>query len=86
MDLDNGISVETVHAKNEITFNPKHQKRLFDRRSGTGRGKEIAKGGAGGKYTWGNNSKELALEYTKHYDISEVEATGDCKKINKFRL
>lgn len=41
-------------------------KRLYDRHSGTGRGKEIAKGGAGGKHTWGNNSKTVAKEFEKH--------------------
>jgi hypothetical protein len=39
------------------------EKRVFDRHSGTGRGKEISKGGAGGKHTWGNNPKNVAREY-----------------------
>jgi hypothetical protein len=38
------------------------QKRLYERHSGTGRGKEIAKGGAGGKHTWGANPKNVARE------------------------
>ena len=33
---------------------PREGKRLYDRRSGTGRGREISKQGAGGKNTWGN--------------------------------
>ena len=32
----------------------KERKREKDRQSGTGRGKEVSKGGAGGKYTWGS--------------------------------
>lgn len=38
------------------------EKRLYERHSGTGRGKEIAKGGAGGKHTWGSNPKNIARE------------------------
>jgi len=41
-------------------------KRTHDRQSGTGRGKEIAKGGAGGHHTWGTNPKTTAREYQKH--------------------
>ena len=33
--------------------------RKFDRHSGTGRGKESSKGGAGGKGTWGDNPKTI---------------------------
>jgi hypothetical protein len=40
--------------------------RQYERHSGTGRGKEIAKGGAGGGHTWGNNPKNIARETTKH--------------------
>jgi hypothetical protein len=35
-------------------FRPKGTKRVFNRHSGTGRGREIAKDGAGSKTTWGN--------------------------------
>jgi hypothetical protein len=38
------------------------EKRVFERHSGTGRGKEISKGGAGGKHTWGANPKNIARE------------------------
>jgi hypothetical protein len=44
----------------------KEGKRQFERHSGTGRGKEIAKGGAGGHHTWGNNPKHIAKETEKH--------------------
>lgn len=46
----------------EATGNPR--KRQFDRKSGTGRGKEVAKGGAGGA-NWGNDKLE-ALNAEKH--------------------
>jgi hypothetical protein len=48
-------------------------KRQFERHSGTGRGKEISKGGAGGGHTWGNNPKNIARETAKH---SEEPGTG----------
>jgi hypothetical protein len=79
LEVDKGTYHAFVPAKNEVAFVPGHQKRLYDRHSGTGRGKEIAKGGAGGKYTWGTNPKELALEYTKHYDVKDAEAGENCK-------
>ena len=44
------------------------RKREFDRHSGTGRGREVAKGGAGGKGTWGDNPKQIAKNYEKNYD------------------
>jgi len=46
-------------------------KRPYDRQSGTGRGREIAKQGAGGKTTWGNAEKmakqEVYGEGEEHY-------------------
>ena len=44
------------------------KKREFERHSGTGRGREIAKGGAGGKGTWGNNPKNVARNYERNDD------------------
>ena len=50
-------------------FNQKPSRgRRFDRQSGTGRGKEVAKGGAGGKGTWGDNSKNIARDFEKNND------------------
>jgi len=46
---------------------PRGGKRLFERHSGTGRGREISKQGAGGKTTWGN-PEQLA-----HKEIYEEE-------------
>ena len=42
--------------------------RKLDRQSGTGRGREIAKGGAGGKYTWNDNPKNIAKDYENYND------------------
>jgi hypothetical protein len=55
------------HSKNkgayqERNFKVAPGKRDYDRRSGTGRGKEISKGGAGGKHTWGANPKNIVRE------------------------
>lgn len=53
------------------------EKRLFERHSGTGRGKEISKGGSGGKHTWGTNPKNVARD-NQDYNYDEA-----CK-INHF--
>jgi len=57
-------------------------KRQFDRQSGTGRGKEISKGGAGGKYTWSGNDKSLAKE-EKNYDEGEDYGNYDDRLFSK---
>lgn len=59
------------HHNPEANTNPR--KRQFDRRSGTGRGKEVAKGGAGGA-NWGSDKNE-ALRAEKHIagDVDIVE-------------
>jgi hypothetical protein len=44
------------------------EKRLYERHSGTGRGKEISKGGAGGKHTWGANPKNIARDQDYNRD------------------
>jgi len=46
-------------------------KRVFDKQSGTGRGKEIAKGGAGGKHTWGADSKTISRKADEEYNYDE---------------
>jgi len=43
-------------------------KRQFERHSGTGRGKEVSKGGAGGQHTWGTNPKNIAKEGFRQTD------------------
>ena len=52
-------------------YKPVPGKRQFDRHSGTGRGKEIAKQGAGGKGTWGTNNKSLAQNEEKNIEFEE---------------
>lgn len=42
--------------------------RAFDRHSGTGRGKEVKKEGAGGKYTWGNQDKNAQRDIVDYDD------------------
>lgn len=37
-------------------------KRQYERHSGTGRGKETSKGGAGGKTVWGDNPNQIARD------------------------
>ena len=67
-------------AREEIKHHHKHDgvvrvhgnQRPFDRHSGTGRGKEVSKQGAGGKGTWGNQEKSAKREIqdfdnTDHY-------------------
>ena len=61
--------------------NKKPGKREFERKSGTGRGKEISKGGAGGKGTWGNNPKEISRRYEKNNDDYYFEQALNPKKI-----
>ena len=57
-------------------------KREKDRLSGTGRGKEIAKNGAGGKHTWGTGEKNIEDEaYEDRDDLDEQpKQPGDIKK------
>lgn len=67
-------------AREEVKHHHKHDgvvrvhgnQRPFDRHSGTGRGKEVSKNGAGGKGTWGNQEKSAKREIqdfdnTDHY-------------------
>ena len=45
--------------------------RQFDKHSGTGRGKEIAKGGAGGKGTWGEYPSFEELQKKGEIDLNK---------------
>ena len=60
--------------------NKKPGKREFERKSGTGRGKEISKGGAGGKGTWGDNPKEISRKYEKNYDEYYIDRALNPRK------
>ncbi len=55
-------------------FHPKGTKRMFDRHSGTGRGREISKGGAGGKTTWGDPD-QYARETANNFMANEQESS-----------
>ena len=63
-----GINFDTVEDKEYRTKDNRKRGRQFDRQSGTGRGKEIAKGGAGGKGTWGENPKNIARDFENNND------------------
>ncbi len=62
--------------KAKTHFHPRGGKRMFERRSGTGRGKEISKAGAGGKTTWGNIdqiAKDESIDYIYQEEIHRAE-------------
>ena len=74
-DKDKDVDEEGEEIKKD--FKPKHkgtgnndrvfnktrpQKRQYEKHSGTGRGKESAKGGAGGKTVWGDNPEQIARQ------------------------
>ena len=63
-----GINYNTAEEKDYRTKDKPKRGRQFDRHSGTGRGKEIAKGGAGGKGTWGENPKNIARDFENNND------------------
>jgi len=57
--------------KTNVESNNRPKKRQFERQSGTGRGKEISKQGAGGKGTWGTNTKNLVKEQNNNNDYGD---------------
>ena len=57
----------------------KKEKRIYDRKSGTGRGKEIAKDGAGGKHTWQNDTQYTKTEEENYYDTYTPQYKGYTK-------
>ena len=66
-----GINYQTVEDKEYRTKDKPKRGRQFDRHSGTGRGKEIAKGGAGGKGTWGENPKNIARDFENNNEEND---------------
>lgn len=48
--------------KDRVYNKTRPQKRQYEKHSGTGRGKETAKGGAGGKTVWGDNPDQIARQ------------------------
>ena len=63
-----GINYHTAEERDYRTKDKPRRGRQYDKHSGTGRGKEIAKGGAGGKGTWGDNPEEIARNYENNND------------------
>ena len=63
-----GINFNTAEERDYREKDKPKRGRQFDRRSGTGRGKEISKGGAGGKGTWGENPKNIARDFENNND------------------
>jgi len=59
-------------------YQPKYRegKHEYERHSGTGRGKEIAKSGAGSRYTWGTNNQYAQSEANK-YNADEEDVYAD---------
>jgi len=55
-------------------------KREYERRSGTGRGKEIAKDGAGGKFVWGKEGDEMVPVVPSKGDPNYVEEEDQQQK------
>jgi hypothetical protein len=70
---EENVLKENQKEKNFKVRNPplRGGKRTFDRHSGTGRGKEISKRGAGGKTTWGDPQQYAEKEAVDYLD--EVE-------------
>ena len=55
----------TGNHSNFVENKTRPQKRQYEKHSGTGRGKETSKNGAGGNGTWGNNPEQIARQARK---------------------
>ena len=53
--------------KDRVYNKNRPEKRQYEKHSGTGRGRETAKNGAGGKTVWGDNPEQIAREGKKRY-------------------
>ena len=58
-----GVNFNTEEQRDHRLKDKPRRGRQYDRQSGTGRGKEISKGGAGGRGTWGDNPKYISKNY-----------------------
>ena len=63
-----GVNYNTQEEREHRLQDKPRRGRQYDRQSGTGRGKEVSKGGAGGKGTWGDNPKNIAKNYENYND------------------
>ena len=74
---------DQANIKNKGAYHPRNNqrgrggKRLFDRHSGTGRGKEISKEGAGSGTTWGNADQLAKVEAKGEYYEDEYYNYND---------
>ena len=72
-------SVPRKSGMKDMLKKPEYAKnKVYDKKSGTGRGKEISKGGAGGKFTWGTGDKQVEQELNE--EEYEHKEPGDIKK------
>ena len=69
-----GINYNTYEERDYRENQKPPRGRRYDRQSGTGRGREIAKGGAGGKYTWNDNPEKIARDFENNDDDEYFEA------------
>lgn len=78
-ELLNKGNEKEIHIKPKTGMKDMHKKpeyakkRVYDKHSGTGRGKEIAKSGGGGKFTWGTNDQALEKEAIMDDDDDNYE-------------
>lgn len=75
-----GINYNTAEEKDYRLRDKPIRGRKFDRQSGTGRGKEVSKGGAGGKGTWGDNPKNIAKDFEDNNDDYYFESALNPEK------
>jgi hypothetical protein len=80
-----GVNYNTQEEKEHRLQDKPRRGRQYDRQSGTGRGREIAKGGAGGKGTWGDNPKNIAKNYENYNDDYYFESALNQEKRNERR-
>ena len=72
-------SVPPKSGMKDMLKKPEYAKnKVYDKKSGTGREKEISKGGAGGKFTWGTGDKQVEQELNE--EEYEHKEPGDIKK------
>ena len=80
-----GINYNTAEEKDYRLRDKPTRGRKFDRQSGTGRGKEVSKGGAGGKGTWGDNPKNIAKDFEDNNDDYYFESALNPEKKERPR-
>jgi len=106
-EFESGTGRPQQKNKKELDFQKSYQpraprggKRVYDRQSGTGRGKEISKDGAGGKTTWGNPEQLAKQEvyeeadygyeddlfnYAQTIDVTKKDETKETKATEEIK-